>query len=181
LVPLFVLWLLVSLRPRHKLALLVTPLLLLNLGLFCMTRLAPSRLQQPVESARAWDLLVSYANRCEHPLNSPTVVPEMVRRGLWPIDSGHTQYFFDARPYPGMTWFGPGYEVIAEIGTRHLNSLRASVAHQDFDCIMLARYSAWPRNLPLNRGHYRLADSMVIAMPQTDQTWQMDIWLPATE
>jgi len=55
------------------------------------------------------------------------------------------------------------------------------VAHQEFDCIMLARYSGWPRDLPLERGNYQLTDSMVVAMPQTDQTWQMDIWVPGTE
>jgi len=181
LVPVFVLWLLANLRPQHTLILLVTPLLVINLALFCLTRLSPSHLQQSEASAAAWDVLYRYADSCERPLNSPTVVPELIRRGMWPTDSGHTEYFFNTQPYPGMTWFGPGPEVIADLGTQYMNSLRASVAHQDFDCIMLARHSAWPRNLPLDRGNYRLADSVVIAMPQTDQTWQMDIWVPATK
>ena len=181
LVPALVLWLVVRLRPRHILTLLVAPLLLLNLAFFCLARLAPGDLQQSVDSTRAWAVLVSYADRCQRLLNSPAVVPELIRRGLWPVDSGHTEYFFDAQPYPGMRWLGPGPEVVADLGTRTMNSLRAAVAHQDFDCIMLARYSAWPRSLPLERGNYRLADSVVITMPQVDQTWQMDIWLPATE
>jgi hypothetical protein len=181
LVPLFVLWLLANMRPLRTLTRLVTPLILANLILFCLTRLPPDQLQQSTESARAWDVLQSYADRCNRPWNSPTIVPELIRRGLWPIDSGHTEYFFGAQPYPGMAWFGASHELVADLGTTYLNTLRASVVHQDFDCIVLARHSAWPRNLPLERGGYQLADSVVIAMPQTDQTWQMDIWVPAVK
>ena len=179
LVPMFVLWVLADLRAGPTLTHVVASLLLINLVVFTAGRLAPADLQQSAQSARAWDVLHSYAEGCERPWNSPAVVPEMIQRGLWPVDSGHTEYFFDAQPYPGMTWFGPGHEVIADLGDRYLDSLRASVAHQDFDCIMLARHSAWPRNLPLDRGRYMLGDSVVIEMPQTDQTWQMDVWVPA--
>lgn len=179
LVPVLALWVLVGLRPEHSLTRVLTPVLLVNVALFCLARLSPAHLQQPPESVAAWDVLHRYAEGCERPLNSPTVVPEMLSRGLWPIDSGHTEYFFDPQPVPGMSWLGPGYEVISDTATRYLSTLRASVAHQEFDCIMLARYSAWPRNLPLARGQYQLADSVVIAMPQTGQTWQMDLWVPA--
>jgi hypothetical protein len=179
LVPVGILWLLVSLRHAHALASVVMPLLLINLILFCAFRLGPSRLQQSPESAAAWNVLHDFANRCAQPLSSPTVVPEMVRRGLWPTDSGHTEYFFYQQPYPGMAWFGASYELVAELASHYVTDMRASVAHAEFDCVMLARYSAWPRDLPLDRGHYHMADSVVIAMPQTDQTWQMDIWVPA--
>ena len=77
-----------------------------------------------------------------------------------------------------MGWLRTGRQVIDGIGTGFLRDLRAAVAHGDFDCIMLARHSAWPRNLPLERGGYALADSVIVSMPQADQTWQIDIWLP---
>ena len=76
---------------------------------------------------------------------------------------------------------GASHDVVVDLGERYLSSMRSAVAHQEFDCIMLARYSGWPRDLPLERGNYQLTDSMVVAMPQTAQTWQMDIWVPGTE
>lgn len=180
-VPLLVLWLVRGLSSGSTLPVFVTPLLLVNLALFCELRLGPDVLKRTAENAAVWSKLSGYVDRCPRILNSPTVVPELIRLGLWPIDSGHTQYYFEARPYPGMRWFGADYDIIAASGKLYFESMRAAVAHQEFDCVLLARHSGWPRNLPLRRGRYQLADSMVIAMPQTDQTWQMDIWLPATE
>jgi hypothetical protein len=168
-------------QPRRPLTPPLTALILLNLALFCLMRLPPSQLEQSVESARAWRKLYSYAEACQRPLNSPTVVPVMIQRGLWPLDSGHTEYFFGSQPIAGMRWFGASHDVVLELGEHYLSSMRSAVAHQEFDCIMLARYSGWPRDLPLERGEYRLADTMVVAMPQTAQTWQMDIWVPAPE
>jgi hypothetical protein len=109
-------------------------------------------LRTPAESREAWTLIYRHLDACENPLNSPTSAAYRIQHDTWPIDSGHTEYFFGAQPYPGMSWFGPEPEVIHAAGTGCLRDLRAAVAHGDFDCIMLARHSAWPRNLPLERG-----------------------------
>jgi hypothetical protein len=181
LLPMFLLWLAEALRRQHALMPVVNALLLLNLTVFSLARLAPADLQQPTESHGAWAALYRHMDACEVPLNSPTTAAYLVQHDKWPIDSGHTEYFFGAQPYPGMSWFGPEPEVIDGIGTGFLRDLRAAVAHGDFDCITLARHSAWPRNLPLERGGYTLADSVMVSMAQTDQTWQIDIWLPAAK
>jgi len=181
LLPMLLLWLAEALPRQQTLMAAVSALLLLNLMLFSLARLAPADLQQPTGSAEAWTALYRHLDTCEAPLNSPTTAAYLIQHDKWPIDSGHTEYFFGARPYPGMSWLGPEPEVIDGIGLDFVRELRAAVAHGDFDCIMLTRHSAWPRNLPLERGGYKLADSVIVAMPQTDQTWQIDIWLPVTE
>jgi len=177
LLPMLLLWLAQVLRgQRGSLFAIANALVLLNLTVFSLMRLAPADLQQSPESRAAWASLYRQLDACDVPLNSSTTAAYLIEQGKWPIDSGHTEYFFGAQPYPGMSWLGPEADAVDKIGTDFLRDLRAAVAHGDFDCIMLARHAAWPRNLPLDRGGYALTDSVVVSMPQTDQTWQIDIW-----
>jgi hypothetical protein len=181
LLPMLLLWLAEALRGQRRLMTAGCGLLLLNLVVFSLARLAPADLHQPTENVEAWTALYQHLDACEAPLNSSTTAAYLIQHNKWPIDSGHTEYFFGAQPYPGMSWFGPDASVIDRIGTVFLRDVRAAVAHGDFDCIMLARHSAWPRNLPLERGGYVLADSVMVSMPQAGQTWQIDIWLPGRD
>jgi hypothetical protein len=181
LVPMLLLWLAEAFQRQPALSHVINGLLTLNLLLFSLARLAPADLQQSDENRAAWSVLYRHLDACDSPLNSPTTAAYLIEHNKWPVDSGHTEYFFGAQPFPGMKWFGPEPEAIDGIGRDFVRDLRAAVAHGDFDCITLARHSAWPRNLPLERGGYTLADSVILSMTQTDQTWQIDIWLPGKD
>lgn len=178
--PPFFLWLIRKINLRRRVALLVLPLLLLNLILFCWVRLGPALLSETTESRPAWDELYASVDDCHRILNSPVIVSEMLRLGMRPIDSGQTQYYYATEGYRGMRLFGPSYEVIARNGERYLGAIRSLAAGQEFDCIILTRHSDWTLNLPL-RDRYRLTQTVNIAMPQVEQKWRLDIWLPVRD
>jgi hypothetical protein len=175
------LWLSRKIWSQGRIALILTPFLVVNLVWFCWLRLGPILLRDTLQSASAWEQLYATADRCQRTLNSPLLASEMIRLGQWPVDSGQTQYYFSMQEFPGMRFLGPSYAVIAQNGERYLDALRSSVAHREFDCIITARFSGWPRNLPLDRGPYELGGAVKILMPQAEQNWRMDLWVPAPQ
>jgi hypothetical protein len=105
LTPMLLLWLAEALRGRRALGPAVTGLFLLNLTVFSLARLAPADLQQPTKSREAWTALYRQLDACKVPLNSPTTAAYLMQHNKWPIDSGHTEYFFGAQPTRDR-WFG---------------------------------------------------------------------------
>jgi hypothetical protein len=176
--PPFFLWLGLTLRGGTRLGLIVAPLLILGLFNFADKRLNPSMLDQ--RRSEAWASVYERLAHAQRVLNSPVLVSEMIRLGMQPLDSGHTEYYYNIarEDYPGDSLLGPSFDVIQDNGHKYLNSIEAAVKQRQFDALMLTANWGLPQDMDLIRANYRLDESITVPMPQRGQTWAVDIWLP---
>jgi hypothetical protein len=177
--PPFFIWLCGKLRSQSRLALLSIPLLLFNMFTFAEARFDPSFLEQ--KNSKQWARLYEYVPGSTHILNSPIIVPEMIRVGIPPIDSGKNEYFWNIHPYPPVELIGPDYSVILGLRERYDESIDYAVAIREYDKVISVPGSDFfIRNRHL-RQHYVLVDHFRVTMPQTDQIWNVEIWEPSAE
>jgi hypothetical protein len=175
--PPFVIWLGRLFARPGRWVWIQVPLLILNLFTFSAARLDPAFLSQG--SARPWARLYEYVDRSTRVLNSPVLVPEMIRRDMPVLDSGQTEYFYNVNRelYPGNNLLGPSYETLAGRGQQYLSSVNDAIANQAFDAIMVTdQLNIFDQNL-MSR-YYQPTLSMAVNMPQTDHEWTIDVWTP---
>lgn len=175
--PLLFLWLLQEFKPQSRRSLILLPLLLFNLISFCQARFNPILLKQSSKSLYSWNRLYRWVDHSRLILNSPVIVSEMIKRGMWPVDSGQTEYYYTITNYPSISLIGPSYETVINNGQHYLDSLRTSVANKEFDTIIV---SERPGIYDFNfiRQYYELVTTFSVDMPQTDRDWSMEIWVP---
>ena len=179
-VPPFFLLLFQQLKPRTRLALISLPLLLFNMFLLCATLLNPGFLSQ--KDSAQWAKLYGYLSRSNHILNSPVIASALVERGLLPIDSGQTEYFYGIRSYPGNGVLGPDYHWIQSDRVEYKASILRSVKNAQFDLIVLGKNEWLERFLASDLPqHYALTATITVEMPQVDQAWTIDIWEPTSQ
>jgi hypothetical protein len=176
--PPFFLWLFQELKPQSRLGLILLPVLLFNLASFCLTGLNPSLLTQSDKSRKAWARLYQLAGNSSHILNSPILVPEMMRLGTWPVDSGHTEYYFRLGGRPENALLGPGYDIIESDGQRYLDSIRAAVVNQQFDRIIVTDQHDYFYDYELISQYYQQITTFSLDMPQANQNWHVVVWVP---
>lgn len=153
---------------------ITVPLLLINLALICFWVLYPNRLS--VSQQQAWEKLYGYVDRSTHLLNSPVLVPEMIRLNMLPVDSGQSEFFFNNELYAFAIW-APDYQEVNQQGRKYLNSIRTQIQNQKYDRIMV---TAKPGLSPF-AGHalidqfYERVELIRIEMPQTGQYWTIEV------
>lgn len=107
-------------------------------------------------------------------MNSPTVVTELVYRGLPVENSGQSEYFF---PYPERQWpIYPALDRIKAIGDDYLASEKEKMQSGEFDLIMLEGADRKFIEDPLIAQKYQFVDTITFVMPHVFQTWQADIY-----
>jgi hypothetical protein len=178
-IPPFLLWLSRLIKPHSRLLVFSTPLVLLNLILLTPKFLNPAFLSQ--RESREWAKLYQYAQSATLILNSPILASFMVERGMLPVDSGQTEYFyrFDLYPYSRNILLGPEYRVIKSEGREYKEVIQNSVINANYDMIII-----WEGQWLLGYIYedlpkiYTRIDSILIDMPQTGQVWPAEIWIP---
>jgi hypothetical protein len=174
-VPPFLLWLFQSSKLQTRLGLIVICALLLNALSFAVTRFAPSFLQQ--RTSAEWARLYAYTDASRRILNSPIIVPEMLRIGMPPVNSGKNEYFWNIKPYPDIDLVGPHYEVVLRLRHSYEESIRDAFMHLEYDKIITAPKADFFIPDRLSQLYARV-DTLWLPMPQTEQLWRVDIWAP---
>jgi hypothetical protein len=171
--PLF-LWMATVFKPQSRMALIGIPLLVLNMFLFAGARYSPGFLEQ--KNSVEWAKLYEYTDRSKHILNTPLVASEMLRSGMWPVDSGRNS-FWGLKPYPDIGLLGPSYAVVVRAWGGYQDSIQASVMNRQYDRVITVPEADFfrPHNL---RRYYDRVDTLDVTMPQTDQVWTVEIWEP---
>ena len=172
----FCMWLFRELKPRSRLSLILVPVLLANLVLLCLIRFSPNDLSQLREKTKGWERLYAYVDSSNRILNSPEIASEMLRRGLWPVDSGQTEYYYWIRDCPIDGWLGPSCNVVEKDGEQYLDSIQAAVASRYYDYVIATNEWALPHDQNLISRNYEETKVISIAMPLTQQSWQVVIW-----
>jgi hypothetical protein len=155
-------------------AVVTVPLILINISIICLVALYPNRLSLSQE--KEWKKLYQYLGNSSQVLNSPVLVPEMIRLGLMPVDSGQSEYFFSIMPY-GPNPFAPDYKAVRLQGINYLRSIRTKVLHQRFDHVMITfdpGYSPFAGRAVIDK-YYDRVELLHLAMPQTNQYWTIEI------
>jgi hypothetical protein len=177
--PTLVLWFSCGLKQEHRLGIIFLPVLLLNLLSFSIMALNPALLAQSDKSRQAWAALYRLVDRSGHVLNSPVLAPEMVRLGMWPPDSGHTEYYFRLGGSAENDLLGPGLEVVKSDGQDYLESIRAAVTNQEFDRIIVTDRHDYFYDYDLISRYYQQSATLSVDMPQADQKWHLIVWVPS--
>ena len=163
-----------NLKPRVSFRALVTlPLLLINLYLLSFHMLYPNT-PPPAEQ---WSEVNQLLAESKKVLNSPILVPEMIRLGLQPIDSGSTEYYYRTQPYDGNL-IAPLYSATKMRGDDYLYEIENNIRTKGFDKIIITRgYSPFVE-LDLLQQFYTHVKDFHIEMPQSRESWDLEYWEP---
>lgn len=178
-IPPFFLWVSRAYQPHSRLAIAsAAVLLLVNMLLFAAARFPPVFLEQ--RNAREWRRLYGYVDASQRILNTPMVVPELLRIGAVPVNTGKNEYFWHINPYPEWALIGPSYDSIRSIQRDYGNKVAQRAANSEFDRIITARKFDYfiPEDLEL---HYQRVDRIRLLLPQTGQSYEVTVWEPLSK
>lgn len=154
-------------------ALVTLPLLLINLYLLSFHMLYPNA-PPPAEQ---WSEVNQLLAESKKVLNSPILVPEMIRLGLQPIDSGSTEYYYRTQPYEGNL-IAPPYSATKMRGDDYLYEIENNIRTKGFDKIIITKgYSPFAK-LDLLQQFYAHVKDFHIEMPQSHERWDLEYWEP---
>lgn len=153
---------------------IISPLLILiNLGIFCFWMLYPNT-PPPVDQWKDIDQLLAESKKV---LNSPVLVPEMIRLGLQPIDSGSSEYYYRTQPYEGNL-IAPLYSATKMRGEDYLYEIENNIREKGFDKIIITKgYSPFAK-MDLVQQYYRHVKNFHVEMPQSKESWDLEYWEP---
>ncbi len=174
----------------NKKAVMTVPLILINFSLICFWMLYPNQLSTAQQ--KEWEKLYRPIASSTHILNSPVLVPEMVRLGIVPVDSGQTEYYFNTRPYHS-TPFAPEYHKVKQQGMKYLNTIRTKIQNRNYDYIIVTSgldpnyrsvffiseqaVSPLASHMLIDQ-FYNQVELIKIAMPQTGEYWIVEVLEP---
>ena len=154
-------------------ALIPLPLLLINLYLLSFFVLYPNT-PPPAEQ---WSEVNQLLAESKKVLNSPILVPEMIRLGLQPIDSGSTEYYYRTQPYEGNL-IAPLFSATKMRGNDYLYEIENNIRTKGFDKIIITKgYSPFAK-LDLLQQFYTHVKDFHIVMPQSRESWTLEYWEP---
>lgn len=179
LVPPFILCVFQALQVKSRVVVLALGLLLVNILSLEYTLLHPSFLRQ--RDSAAWHQLYRYVDDLERVVNSPVMASALIECGIPPVDSGQTQFYFRIKPYSDRKLFGPGYETVASNGDAYCSSLENDVRQRKFDGIFITRRARNMIPADLVAEYYVQVDLLTLEMPQTRQTWDIEVWKPSSK
>lgn len=161
----------------QKQPVLAVSLILVNLSLICFYMLYPNNLSEA--QIKEWERLYQSLRNSRQVLNSPVLVSEMIRLGMQPVDSGQSEYYYSTPPYPSNP-FAPDYKAVDKQGMDYLRSVRTKVSNQKYDQVMITFDKGFTpfAGQGLIDKYYDQVELIPISMPQTDQTWTVEISKP---
>ena len=162
-----------NLDSAHTWSAITVPLTILNLGLLCFWMLYPNT----PPSGDQWKEVNQLLASSKKVLNSPVLVPEMVRLGMQPIDSGSSQYYYLTEPYSGNL-IAPVYSATKMRGDDFLYEIETTIKEKGFDRIIITSgYSRFAK-VDLIRQYYIHVKDFHISMPQSNENWDLEYWEP---
>jgi hypothetical protein len=124
-----------------------------------------------------WNKLAELTGESKRILNSPAISPMLIEKGKQIVDSGESEYFYAIRPYP-PTALAPSYEKIVRRGQDYLNEVNDIVRNKGYDQVIITEdYSPFISEAIL-RIYYTHTETISIVMPQTHQSWKLQVWVP---
>jgi len=176
-VPPFCLWLFQTIKPSARFDPIAASLILFNILILSLTLLNPTFLSQ--KSSGAWARLYEDVTPASRILNSPVIASVMVERGMVPVDSGQTEYFYDILAYPHDQIWGPDYDLVKSAGLLYQEAIIRSVENRDYDKVILTK-GGWLYNLTYQTliQHYNRTDTILVRMPEANQHWSIEVWEP---
>jgi hypothetical protein len=157
----------------HKWSAITVPLIILNLVLLCFGMLYPNT----PPSGDQWKEVNQLLSISKKVLNSPVLVPEMVRLGMQPIDSGSSEYYYRTEPYSGNL-FAPFYSITKMRGDDYLYEIETTIKEKGFDRIIITSGYSSLAKLDLIRQYYVHIKDFHISMPQSNENWDLEYWEP---
>ena len=149
------------------------PLTLLNLGLLCFWILYPNT----PPSGDQWKEIYQILASSKKVLNSPLLVPEMVRLGLQPIDSGSSQYYYRTKPYSGNL-IAPYYSITKMRGDDYKYEVENTIKEKGFDHIIITKdYPIFAKEDLISQYYVHIKD-FHISLSQTNDNWDLEYWEP---
>jgi hypothetical protein len=176
--PPFLIWLFRQVRPQNRLAWVVVPLVVINLVSLAYLRFKPALLEQSQQSQTSWAKLDAFLDGSTRVLNSPLIVPALMRRGMWPIDSGLSESFFWTGNYPAGGLLAPALNVVNDDRLRYLDSIRQGVMQQEFDRIIVTSRVDFFFDRDLVSQYYTRSTTLPVDMPQSEERWLIVVWEP---
>jgi hypothetical protein len=173
--PPFYLVLFQGIKSSSRLGLISFFLIMLNIISFGWFRFNPGFLQQAYSPE--WATLYQYVDGSKRVLNTPIVTSELVRVGIAPVDSGHTEYYFALQPYANNKLLGPNYDVVKQNGEAYKNLVRRSMIDGEYSYIIM-NVGNHIFMIGDRAKYYSLIQTLTIPMPQVDQQWTVEIWKP---
>lgn len=157
-----------------RLGSITVPLVLINLAALCFFVLYPNN---PKPYASSWNKLNELVESSQRILNSPLLVSKMIQQNMNPIDSGSSEFYFSTKPYP-TNYLAPDYKIVKQQGIDYLKEVERRVINQDFDRIMITKdYSPFCSTEIISL-YYELVDNVSLYLPQSDQNWVVQVWVP---
>lgn len=158
---------------------IAVPLILLNMVILSVIFLNVGFLSQ--RNSPEWKELYKYVGGSTKILNSPVVVSAMLERGMLPVDSGQTQYYYRIveKPYPQSKILGPGYSMFKKKGREYKETISRLVGDRYYDRLLLTE-GQWLVYIiePELAKNYTLVDKITVPMPLADQNWTIEVWEP---
>jgi hypothetical protein len=157
---------------------IVLPLILLNMTILSFMFLNINFLSQ--KNSPEWGELYEYVANSTNILNSPVIVSAMLERGMMPVDSGQTHYYYHIeQPYPQSKLLGPGYSIFKKRGKEYKESISRLVRETHYDRLLLDE-GQWLAGTVISDmvKNYILVNKITVPMPMVDQNWTIEVWEP---
>jgi hypothetical protein len=174
--PPYILWLFSLPRSKNRFSLVAVCLAFGNILILYNLLLNPSFLRQ-VDS-QEWAGLREHIRASNRVVNSPAVASMLIDAGVTPVDSGQTEYYYNIKPYPANDWIGPAYETVQRNGIAYRRSVLNAVRHHKFDKVILTDGERNLLSAELIAPYYIKVETFTVEMPQTRQTWVIEVWEP---
>ena len=131
----------------------------------------------PQQYQANWNRIIELTGQGEHILNSPAIAPLLIEQGKQIVDSGENEYFYATRPYPPLVLL-PGYEEVVQRGQDYLNDVEAGVRKKGYDLVIITENYSPFISVAVLQNYYTYVETITVNMPQTDQQWSLQVWIP---
>jgi len=171
-----ILWLFHVLNWKSRFSIIALCLLFGNIFMLDKILLNPTFLRQ--SDSAAWNDLYNYVKNSHGAVNSPAITSALIDAGISPVDSGQTEYYYSIQPYSDNNAIGPSYETIRQNGITYRQSIQNAIKNHEFDKVFTTESYGNLIAADFISQHYTQIDTLTIDMPQTHQTWTIDVWEP---
>ncbi len=175
-VPPFILLIFRWLTLKFTFVQITSPLIILNLTILSFFLLYPNNPNAYVEE---WDILNSYVEESNHILNTPLLAPKMLQEGMTVIDSGSSGYFYRTKPYAD-TYFAPSYAEVEQQGLQYKQLIEDQVRSHYFDHVIITKSPSYNPFIDVDvlSKYYEMVQDIILYLPQSNETWDIQIWDP---
>jgi len=176
LVPTFLLWFTMRIRPEGNFSFLFALLVLYTLFSWQASLLAPRLLEQ--RDSKEWERFFTYVRSSSNVLNSQLEASEVARLGMSPIDTGQTIVYYQVKPFDESFLVPAGYDAVVADGVKYTVFIDQSIAKQKFDLVVTVKEKGAFYHVKWMEKYYEVVDEIRLDMPQASQQWTALIWKP---